>query len=126
MRKLPPDRRPDLRDLLGRAEPVEPRHQRRVQAGGDRERRGRDRAGGPPRVALALRLQYRLLRAALVKMVKESLPYSTPLWRVLTEHSLQAACDIDRGRGLSISRAELRSAQKPYLHKLGGRRLCSP
>ena len=27
MRELPPDRRPDLRNLFGRAEPVEPRHQ---------------------------------------------------------------------------------------------------
>ena len=60
MRKLPPDRCPDLRDLLGRAEPVEPRHQRRVQACGDRQGRGRNRASGAPRVALALRLQYRL------------------------------------------------------------------
>jgi len=37
--KVPPDRRPDLRHLLGGAEPVEPSHQRRMQACGDR--RGR-------------------------------------------------------------------------------------
>jgi hypothetical protein len=32
VRELPSDYRPDLRHLLGRAEPVEPRHQRGVQA----------------------------------------------------------------------------------------------
>ena len=60
MGKLAADRRPDLRHLLGGAEPVEPRHQRCVQACGDRQRRGRNRGGGPPRFALALRLQHRL------------------------------------------------------------------
>ena len=60
MGKLPPDRRADLRHLLGRAEPVEPRHQRGVQACGDRQRRGGNRRDGPPRFALALRLQHRL------------------------------------------------------------------
>ena len=51
MRELPPDRRPDLRHLLGGAEPVEPRHQRGVQACRDRQGRGRNRGDGP----LALR-----------------------------------------------------------------------
>ena len=60
MRKLSPDRRPDLRHFFGRAEPVEPRHQRGVQACGDcaeRGRNGRSRALGR---AFALRLQHRL------------------------------------------------------------------
>src|SRR3954469_15285289 len=34
IRKLTPNRGPDLRDLLGRAKPVKPRHKRRVQARG--------------------------------------------------------------------------------------------
>ena len=60
MGELPPDRRPDLRHLLGRAEPVEPRHQRGVQACRDRQGRGRNRRSRAPRRALALRLQHRL------------------------------------------------------------------
>ena len=60
MGELPPDRRPDLRHLLGRAEPVEPRHQRGVQACRDRQGRRRNRGGGAPGFALALRLQHRL------------------------------------------------------------------
>ena len=60
MGELPPDRRPDLRHFLGGAEPVEPRHQRGVQACRDREGRGRNRCGCPPRFALALCLQHRL------------------------------------------------------------------
>ncbi len=60
MRELPPDRRPDLRHLLGRAEPVEPRHQRGVQACRDRQGRRRNRRNRAPGRALALRLQHRL------------------------------------------------------------------
>ena len=60
MGELPPDRRADLRHLLGGAEPVKPRHQRGVQACGDRQGRGRNRSGGPLGFALALRLQHRL------------------------------------------------------------------
>ena len=40
MRELTPDGCPDLRHLLGRAEPVEPRHQRGVQACGNCQRDG--------------------------------------------------------------------------------------
>src|SRR4051794_16076992 len=43
-KNLPPNRAPDLRALLGRAEPVEPRHKRRVQARRNRQRRRRNRA----------------------------------------------------------------------------------
>ena len=43
MRKLATDRRPDLGQLLGRAEPVKPRHQGRMQACGDGVRRGGNR-----------------------------------------------------------------------------------
>ena len=60
MGKLPPDRRADLRDLLGRSEPVETRHQRGVQAGGNRKRRRRNRRDRACRPALALGLQHRL------------------------------------------------------------------
>ena len=60
MGELAPDCRADLRDLLGRAEPVEPRHQRGVQACGDRQGRRRNRSSGAPGFALALRLQHRL------------------------------------------------------------------
>ena len=42
VRKLTPDRRPDLRYLLGGAEPVEPGHQRGVQARGDGQGRRRN------------------------------------------------------------------------------------
>src|SRR5258707_8493020 len=52
--ELASDRRPDLRQLLGGAEPVEPRHQRCVQACGDRQYRPRDQGGGSPFFALAL------------------------------------------------------------------------
>ena len=58
--ELPADRRPDLRNLFGRAEPVEPRHQRRMQGRRDRQRRRRDRRSGYGRCAVALRLQHRL------------------------------------------------------------------
>ena len=60
MRELPPDRRPDLRYLPGRAEPVEPRHQRCVQTRRDRQDRRRNRCNRAPGRALALRLQHRL------------------------------------------------------------------
>ena len=60
MRKLPPNRRPDLRHFLGGAEPVKPRHQRGVQACGDGERRRRNRCSAFAGSAFALRLQHRL------------------------------------------------------------------
>ena len=60
MRKLPPDRRPDLRHFLGGAEPVEPRHQRGVQACGDGQCRRRNSCNCVLGRALALRLQHRL------------------------------------------------------------------
>ena len=60
MGKLAPDRRPDLRHLLGRAEPVEPRHQRCVQACRHRQAEDGTAAADAPRCALALRLQHRL------------------------------------------------------------------
>jgi hypothetical protein len=60
VRKLASDRRPDLRQLLGGAEPVEPRHQRCVQGCGDRQCRGRHQGGGPSCFILAFCLQHRL------------------------------------------------------------------
>ena len=57
MRELPPDRRSDLRHLLGGAEPVEPRHQRGMQACRHRQGRRRNRTDRAPRRSLALRLQ---------------------------------------------------------------------
>ena len=60
MRELPPNRRPDLRHLLGRAEPVEPRHQRGVQARRDSQCWRRNGRTGALRFALALGLQHRL------------------------------------------------------------------
>jgi hypothetical protein len=60
MRKLAPDRRPDLRHLLGRTEPVETRHQRGVQAGGDRLRRRRNSGGSTSGLAFTFGLQHRL------------------------------------------------------------------
>ena len=54
MRKLAANRRSDLRYLLGGAEPVEPRHQRGVQACRDRRSRGWNGGGGGlPRVSLS-------------------------------------------------------------------------
>jgi hypothetical protein len=59
--ELAADHRANLRNLLGnRVEPIEPRHQRCVQACGDSQRRGRNRSRNPLRFALALRLQHRL------------------------------------------------------------------
>ena len=60
MRELSPDRRADLRDLFGRAEPIEPRHQRGVQACGTARAGDGTAAAVRSRVALALRLQHRL------------------------------------------------------------------
>src|SRR6266516_7122331 len=60
MGELASDRRPDLRQLLAGAEPVEPRHQRCVQACGDRQCRRRNQGGGPPCFAFGLCLQHRL------------------------------------------------------------------
>jgi hypothetical protein len=60
MRKLSPDRCADLRHLLGGAEPVEPRHQRRVQACWNRESGGRSRCNRALGRALAVRFQHRL------------------------------------------------------------------
>ena len=60
MRKLPPDRRADLRHLLGRPKPVEPRHQRGLQACRYRQSGGWNGSSGLLRCALAPRFQYRL------------------------------------------------------------------
>ena len=46
VRKLPADGCPNLRHLLSRTEPVEPRHQGSVQACRDRQSRGRDSRSG--------------------------------------------------------------------------------
>ena len=54
------DRCSDLCHLLGRAEPVEPCQQRRVQAGGDGQRGRWDRGGGPPRLVFGIRLKHGL------------------------------------------------------------------
>jgi hypothetical protein len=60
IRELPPDGCADLCNLpRGGAEPAEPGHQRRVQAGGDRQSCQWKRRGGPLHVGLALRLQHR-------------------------------------------------------------------
>jgi hypothetical protein len=56
--ELTPNSSSYLRYLLGGAEPVEPRHQRGVEARGDGQGRGRNCRGGPPPFALALHLQY--------------------------------------------------------------------
>src|SRR5215469_2820049 len=60
MRELPAYGRPDLCQLLGRAEPVEPRHQRCVQACGDCPGLGRNGSNRLLGRALALSLQHRL------------------------------------------------------------------
>ena len=60
MGELAPDRRADLRDFPGRAEPVEPCHQRGMQACRDRQGWRRTNAGSARRFAFAFRLQHRL------------------------------------------------------------------
>ena len=61
MRKLAADCRRDLRQLFGRAaKPVEPRHQRGIQARGDRQRRGWDRGNRARGGGLAPCFQHRL------------------------------------------------------------------
>ena len=58
MRELAPDSRPDLCHLLGGAEPVEPRHQRGVQACGDCQSRRWHSRGSPLRFFLTPRFQH--------------------------------------------------------------------
>src|ERR1700730_857630 len=60
MREFAADRRSDLRDVFGGSEPVEPRHQRRMQACGDYQGRRRNCADDALSSASAPRLQYRL------------------------------------------------------------------
>ena len=61
MRKLAADCRRDLCQLLGRtAEPVEPRHERGIEARGDRQRRRRNRSNRAFGGGLALGFQHRL------------------------------------------------------------------
>src|SRR5262245_16672994 len=60
VRRLASNRRPDLRQPLGGAEPVEPRHQRCVQGCGYRQGRGSNEGSGPPCFILAFRLHHRL------------------------------------------------------------------
>jgi hypothetical protein len=60
MGKLAADCRSDLRHLLGRAEPVEPRHQGGVQACRHRQGWRRNYGSGVSGFALAFRLQHRL------------------------------------------------------------------
>src|SRR5579864_241941 len=60
MGELAANCRPDLRDLLGWAEPVEPRHQRGMQACRDAQGRRRNCRDYALSTALILRLQHRL------------------------------------------------------------------
>jgi hypothetical protein len=60
VRELPPDCRSDLRHLLGGTKPVEPRHQRGMQACRHRQGRRRNRRYRSPRCVLVLRLQHGL------------------------------------------------------------------
>ena len=60
VRELSPNRRSDLRHVLGRTEPVKPRHQRGVQACWDRQSWRRNRGDGSLDLAFALRFQHRL------------------------------------------------------------------
>ena len=60
MREFSPNHCADLRHLLGGAEPVEPRHQRCLQACRHRQGRRRNRRNRAPGRALALRFQHRL------------------------------------------------------------------
>ena len=60
MRKPSADRGADLRHAFGRSKPVEPSHQRGMEAGGDRGRRRVDRRGGGRRRAFILGLQHRV------------------------------------------------------------------
>jgi hypothetical protein len=58
--ELPSDRRPDLCQLLGRAEPIEPRHQGSMQACRDRQRWGGNRGRDLHRLQLTPGLQHSL------------------------------------------------------------------
>src|SRR6516164_6166551 len=60
MGELTPDGCTDLCYLLGGAEPVEARHQRSMQARGQRQGRRWNGGGSPLHTAFALRFQYRL------------------------------------------------------------------
>ena len=60
MGEFPTDDRADLRHPLGRAQSVETRHQRSVQACRDPHGRARHRPNGSSRLAVTLRLQNRL------------------------------------------------------------------
>ena len=56
----PADRRADLRHVLRRPEPIEPRHQRSLQACRNRHDRRWCPCAGPLRITLTLRVQHRL------------------------------------------------------------------
>src|SRR6478672_2311019 len=58
VRELASDCRSNLRYLLGRAEPVEPRHQRGVQACRNGQERGGNSSSSDTRIALAFCLQH--------------------------------------------------------------------
>src|SRR6267154_3873954 len=58
--KFPADRRADLRHVLRRAEPIEPRHQRSLQACRYRHDRLWRPCEGPLRITLTLGVQHRL------------------------------------------------------------------
>jgi hypothetical protein len=60
MGKLAPDGCTNLRHLLSWAEPVEPRHQRGLQARRHCQSRRWNGSSGLPRLAFALRFQHRL------------------------------------------------------------------
>ncbi|MGC1348207.1 MAG: hypothetical protein WA858_00320, partial [Xanthobacteraceae bacterium] len=60
MGEFPADGRADLRQLLGLAKPVEPRHQRSVQASRHRPARRWNCGSGEPHLSFGLCLQHRL------------------------------------------------------------------
>ena len=59
MGEIAPNGRSDLRDLLGGAKPVKPRHQRGVQACRDGQSRGRNGGGCPSHFVVAFSFQDR-------------------------------------------------------------------
>ena len=102
MRELPPDSCPYLRHLLGWTEPVEPRHQRSMQACRNRQGWGRNRAQRSARAAPSLSASS---TAFVISSTNSGMPSVRSMMscRMFAGSSLLPTTRVDHGPDVALS-----------------------